>query len=255
MLFDKVIFGPIKSRRLGNSLGVNLLPENGKICNFDCIYCECGFNFKDTSTRMPSREYVKEQLEYRLTEFADKGEPIDTITFAGNGEPTIHPDFPTIIDDVMALRDRLAPNAKISVLSNATQVIKPEVFEALKKIDNNILKIDSAIEDTLNIINQPIGRYSLDSIVEKLKKFEGGNLTVQTLFFSGKYEGNTIDNTSDQEVEAWLKVIEEIRPKSVMLYTLDRPTPAKNLEKASVERLRQIAQMVEDLGITTQING
>lgn len=254
MLFDKIIFGPIKSRRLGTSLGVNLLPEDSKICSFDCIYCECGFNFTKPDSHLPCRDDVRKALKAKLEEYAQKGEKLDTITFAGNGEPTMHPEFADIIDDVVELRNALCPDTKISVLSNATFSHKPKVFAALQKIDNNILKLDSGIEDTIRLINQPAANFSLQKVVESLKAFRG-NLIIQTLFFSGKYNGVSFDNTTDEEVTTWLALIKEIAPKSVMIYTLDRPTPAKDLKKASPERLKEISEMVEKLGIKTQING
>lgn len=254
MLFDKIIFGPIKSRRLGTSLGINLLPDDCKLCNFDCIYCECGFNFTKPNSNLPQRDEIKKALAEKLLEFARKNEHIDTITFAGNGEPTMHPQFADIIDDVVNLRDTLCPKAKVSVLSNATLIHKPKVFASLQKIDNNILKLDSAIEETIRIVNQPVTNFSLADTIEHLKRFEG-NIIVQTLFFKGNYNGVAIDNTSDIEVEAWLEALKKIKPRSVMIYTLDRPTPAKDLYKADEKRLQEISAMVENLGIKTQING
>lgn len=254
MLFDNIIFGPIKSRRLGTSLGVNLLPEDSKICSFDCIYCECGFNFTKPDSHLPSRRDVREALKAKLEEYAQRGETIDTITFAGNGEPTMHHEFAEIIDDVIELRNALCPQTQISVLSNATFSHKPKIFAALQKIDNNILKLDSGIEATVRLINQPAANFSLQKTVEALKAFKG-NLVVQTLFFSGVYKGIPFDNTTDEEVAAWLSLIKEVAPKSVMIYTLDRPTPVDNLHKAGEERLKEISEMVEKLGIKTQING
>ncbi len=254
MLFDKIIFGPIKSRRLGTSLGVNLLPDDCKLCNFDCIYCECGFNFTKSDSHLPQRDEIKKALADKLLEFAQNNEHIDTITFAGNGEPTMHPQFAEIIDDVVELRDTLCPKAKVSVLSNATLIHRPKVFAALQKIDNNILKLDSAIEETIRVVNQPVAKFSLADTIEHLRRFEG-NIVVQTLFFKGSYNGVDIDNTSDIEVNAWLEALKKIKPRSVMIYTLDRPTPAQNLYKADERRLQEISAMVEKLGIKTQING
>jgi radical SAM domain protein len=189
-----------------------------------------------------------------LTDFNRKNEHIDTITFAGNGEPTMHPQFAEIIDDVIELRNSICPTTKVSVLSNATLINKPKIFDALQKIDNNILKLDSGIEDTINLINQPVTKFSLEKTIENLRQFKG-ELTVQTLFFRGKYKGVEIDNTSDKEVAAWIEAIKKIKPKSVMIYTLDRPTPVKELYKADEQRLKEIAAIVENLGIKTQING
>lgn len=253
MLFNEIIFGPIKSRRLGNSLGVNLLPTNGKICSFDCIYCECGFNFKNPEAHLPSYEDVSAALNEKLHAMAALGEPLDTITFAGNGEPTLHPHFEQVIDLVISLRNELYPQAKISVLSNATMCGHPKVFSALNKVDNNILKLDSGIEATIRLIDQPTGRFSLEKLVEDLSLYRG-NLIIQTLFFSGEYQGHVIDNTTAEEVDAWLKLLVKIAPKEVMIYSLDRPTPAKNLKKANIEVLQNIAQQVEALGIKTQVN-
>ena len=254
MLFNKIIFGPVKSRRLGTSLGVNLLPDDCKLCNFNCIYCECGFNFTKPDSHLPQRDDVKRILKETLTDFNRKNEHIDTITFAGNGEPTMHPQFAEIIDDVIELRNSICPTTKVSVLSNATLINKPIIFDALQKIDNNILKLDSGIEDTINLINQPVTKFSLEKTIENLRQFKG-ELTVQTLFFRGKYKGVEIDNTSDKEVAAWIEAIKKIKPKSVMIYTLDRPTPVKELYKADEQRLKEIATLVENLGIKTQING
>lgn len=254
MLFNKIIFGPVKSRRLGTSLGVNLLPDDCKLCNFNCIYCECGFNFTKHDSHLPQRDDVKRILKETLTDFNRKNEHIDTITFAGNGEPTMHPQFAEIIDDVIELRNSICPTTKVSVLSNATLINKPKIFDALQKIDNNILKLDSGIEDTINLINQPVTKFSLEKTIENLRQFKG-ELTVQTLFFRGKYKGVEIDNTSDKEVAAWIEAIKKIKPKSVMIYTLDRPTPVKELYKADEQRLKEIATLVENLGIKTQING
>ena len=254
MLFNKIIFGPVKSRRLGTSLGVNLLPDDCKLCNFNCIYCECGFNFTKFDSHLPQRDDVKRILKETLTDFNRKNEHIDTITFAGNGEPTMHPQFAEIIDDVIELRNSICPTTKVSVLSNATLINKPKIFDALQKIDNNILKLDSGIEDTINLINQPVTKFSLEKTIENLRQFKG-ELTVQTLFFRGKYKGVEIDNTSDKEVAAWIEAIKKIKPKSVMIYTLDRPTPVKELYKADEQRLKEIATLVENLGIKTQING
>ena len=253
MLYNSTIFGPIKSRRLGTSLGVNLLPANGKICSFDCVYCECGFNFTNKEAKIPTRNEVKEQLERKIKDMAANGEPLDTITFAGNGEPTMHKDFAKIITDTLEIRNNFYPNAKISVLSNATFCGKKSVFDALNSVDNNILKLDSGIEDTIRVINCPNSTFSLKKLVKDLQKFNG-NLVIQTLFFSGEFQGKTFDNTTEKEVSEWLNLLKIIRPKEVMIYSLDRPTPAKNLQKADLETLQKIAVLVEKNGIKTLVN-
>jgi len=253
MLFEKIIFGPVKSRRLGVSLGVNLPPANGKLCSFDCVYCECGFNFISKNAKIPTKNEVKEQLENRIKTMAEKNETLNTITFAGNGEPTMHKDFAKIIDDTIEIRNKFFPKTKISVLSNAMFCGKKDVFDALNKIDNNILKLDSGIEETIRIINRPNSTFSLKKLVENLQKFNG-NLIIQTLFFSGEFEGKIFDNTTEKEVAEWLNLLKIIRPKEVMIYSLDRPTPAKNLQKADLNTLLKIAALVEENGIKTQVN-
>lgn len=253
MLFNETVFGPIHSRRLGASLGINLLPVNAKICSFDCVYCECGFNFTQEGARIPSRNEVAELLELRLKTLLEKGDPLDVITFAGNGEPTLHQDFSAIIDDTIRLRNDYFPNAKVSVLSNSTRIHKPEVFDALLKVDNNILKLDSAISATAKLINQPnTPNFSIDDTISQLQKFKG-QLIIQTLFFSGDYNGQHIDNTTETELVAWLEALKRIRPQYVMIYSLDRATPAKNLIKADAETLSTISKRVEALGIETQV--
>ena len=251
MLFHEIIIGPIHSRRLGRSLGVNLLHQEAKICSFNCIYCECGWNFRAES-HQPSRMEVREALEQRLRELTAAGEGIDVITFAGNGEPTTHAHFPEIIDDTIELRNRYFPQAKISVLSNATMIWKKEVHDALLRVDNNILKLDSAIQQTVEAINQPQGRYSVEKVIEDLIKFNG-EVIIQTLFLRGEYNGKTIDNTTAEEVKAWIEAIERIKPREVMLYSLDRVTPAKNLIKVEAPELQFIADQLEAKGIKTQV--
>jgi wyosine [tRNA(Phe)-imidazoG37] synthetase (radical SAM superfamily) len=255
-LFDQIIFGPVKSRRLGISLGVNLLPTDSKICSFNCIYCECGWNPKkrEQKSKLPARELVKQEMEEKLQEMVRNNELPDVITFAGNGEPTLHPDFEKIIDDTIALRNLLAPNAKIAVLSNSSMLHKPSVVRALLKIEDNILKLDSAFEETVNLIDCPAGHFSLNKVVENLKSFNG-KLIIQTLFLRGNHNGQTIDNTTQHEVSAWLKLIDEIKPSQVMIYTIDRDTPLAELEKVKLEELKQIASRVESLGIKVQVSG
>ena len=250
MLFTDIIYGPIRSRRLGISLGVNLLPLHSKLCNFNCIYCECGWNEdnREEKPRFNAREDIREALRATLSKMAEQGELPDVITFAGNGEPTIHPEFEGIIDDTLALRDKFAPQAKVSVLSNATQLHREEVCRALHKVDNPILKLDSAIDATAHIINKPCGNYSIERIVEQLAAF-GREFVLQTMFLRGEYNGEYIDNTTERELEAWLAVVEHLRPRSVMVYSIDRATPCKSIEKVSREELDKIAERVRALGI------
>jgi len=248
MLFQEIIIGPIHSRRLGTSLGVNLLRREAKICTFNCIYCECGLNFVADS-KMPSREEVREALEKRLRELKKEEQHIDVITFAGNGEPTTHPQFGEVVDDVIALRDAYAPDAKLSLLSNATMLHREEIRAAMHKIDNVILKIDSAIEATARAMNQPQQRdYTVARVVEQMKEFKG-ECIVQTMFL----RGCGIDNTTEEEISAWVNAIEQIMPREVQLYSIDRKTPVEGLEKVTGEELEKIAKRIEALGIKTKV--
>ena len=252
-LYDNIIFGPIRSRRLGISLGVNLLPVDSKLCSFDCLYCECGWNDEHPGKRrFNSREDVREMLDTTLARMIAEGTTPDVITFAGNGEPTLHPEFEQIIDDTIALRDKHCPQAKVSVLSNATQIHREDVRRALLRVDNNILKLDSAFDATVQLINKPQGGYTVARTVELLKMFKG-ELIVQTMFLRGEYLGQRVDNTTNEQVEAWLKLVEEIAPKQVMVYSLDRDTPCQTLEKVEKEELREIAARVEALGISCSV--
>lgn len=230
-LFPSPIFGPIKSRRLGISLGINLLPSDGKVCTFDCLYCECGFNATHrTKEKLPTRIEVASALETKLQSMAANNEFPDVLTFAGNGEPTIHPCFADIIDDTIALRDRYCPNAKISVLTNATQITKETVFEALKKVDNNILKLDTANNDYISFLDRPIGRYNLNEIIGRMKAFNGKAI-IQTMFLKGEVDGVDVNNTGNDFVLPWIEVVKEIAPREVMIYTIDRETPQQDLSK------------------------
>ncbi|MDE6819591.1 MAG: radical SAM protein [Bacteroides acidifaciens] len=249
IIFPSPIFGPIHSRRLGVSLGINLLPDDGKVCSFDCIYCECGFNAeRRTKKLLPTREEVRTALEEKLEDMQANGPAPDVLTFAGNGEPTAHPHFPEIIEDTLALRDKYFPKAKVSVLSNSTFIDRPAVFEALNKIDNNILKLDTVDEEYIHLLDRPNGKYSVKKIIEKMKEFEG-NCIVQTMFLKGSYQGKDVDNTSDKYVLPWIEAVKEIAPRQVMIYTIDRETPDHNLQKATHEELDRIVALLEKEGI------
>lgn len=250
VIYPSPIFGPIHSRRLGVSLGINLLPSDGKVCSFDCIYCECGFNADRRPHRpLPTREEVREALEKKLREMQSDGTAPDVLTFAGNGEPTAHPHFPEIIEDTLALRDTYFPNAKVSVLSNSTFIHRPAVFDALNKIDNNILKLDTVDEAYIHQIDRPVGKYSVRDIIDKMKEFKG-NCIIQTMFLKGGYEGKDMDNTSDRYVLPWIEAVKEIAPRQVMIYTIDRETPDHDLQKATHEELDRIVALLEKEGIT-----
>ncbi len=254
-LFEHIIFGPVKSRRLGVSLGINLLPSDKKWCSFNCIYCECGWTSGGAylPEGFPARELVRKELEIRLMLMKQNEERLDTITFAGNGEPTIHPSFGEIISDTVALRDRLAPGADIAVLSNGTMLDDPSVFRALEKVDLNILKIDSANPETVRVLNQPHEDFSLERMIGNISRFKG-RFVLQTLFVSGTFKGNNIDNTTTEELGAWLQVVERLKPQMVMVYTIARDTPSTGLQKIPAERLRHIARKVRKLGIPVQVS-
>ena len=252
-LYEDIIFGPVRSRRLGISLGVNLLPISSKLCSFDCIYCECGWNGDHIGPRrFNSPADVEEQLRATLQRMAAEDALPDVITFAGNGEPTMHPEFEKIIDSTISLRDEFCPLAKVSVLSNATQIHREDVRRALMRVDNNILKLDSAFDSTVELMNKPAGNYSVARTVELLKLFDG-DFILQTMFLRGEYNGQHIDNTTEQELAAWLEIVAELKPRQVMVYSLDRDTPCKTLEKVEREQLQVIAQRVEELGISCSV--
>ncbi len=254
-LYYDIVYGPVRSRRLGLSLGVNLLPVESKLCSFDCIYCECGWNREHPGERrFNRREDVRNRLLQVLEKMVEEGTPPDVLTFAGNGEPTLHPDFESIIYDTLAMRDAICPTAQVSVLSNATQLHRPEVVRALKRVDNNILKLDSAFDETARAINHPVGAYSVERVVEQLCGF-GGEMILQTMFLRGECNGRRVDNTTEEEIAAWLRLVERIRPRKVMVYSLDRDTPCKTLEKVQKEELRRIADRVEALGIPCPVAG
>ena len=256
VLFHSTIFGPIHSRRLGVSLGINLSPNDGKVCSFDCIYCEAGYNSQGTGTTgLPLREKVKTDLRKKLSAMKAAGDPLDVITFSGNGEPTLNPDFPGIIDDVIALRNEFYPDAKVSVLTNSTRIFTPEVAEALKKVDNNILKLDSAIEPTMRLIDQPTSKqFTVEKAVESLKQFKDTGI-IQTMMLRGEHDGRKVDNTTPEEIDALIKAYKEIQPREIMLYSLDRSTPEERLTKVEKPELQAIGDRIAAAtGIPVQVN-
>lgn len=250
VIYPSPIFGPIHSRRLGVSLGINLLPADGKHCSFDCIYCECGYNKDRRPHRpLPTREEVREALEACLKEMQANGPTPDVFTFAGNGEPTAHPQFAGIIDDTLELRDRYFPHVKVSVLSNATFIHRPAVFAALEKVDNNILKLDTVDPAYIRLVDRPTGTYDVNRIIDSMKAFQG-RLIVQTMFLKGKTdEGVEVDNTSDAYVLPWIEVVKSISPRQVMIYTIDRETPDQSLQKATHEELDRIVGLLRQEGL------
>ena len=252
VIYSSPIFGPVHSRRLGLSLGINLLPADGKVCSFDCIYCECGFNeWHRPQMPMPTRQQVAQGLEAQLRKMAGDGRLPDVLTFAGNGEPTCHPHFAGIIDDTLALRDEYCPGAKVSVLSNATMLHRQQVHQALMRVDNNIQKLDTADPHYINIVDRPAGSYDVREVIGHLKAFHG-HVIIQTMFMQGECAGVPVDNTGDEYVGPWLDAVREIRPGKVMVYTIDRETPAEGLLKATHGQLDGIKARVEALGIECQ---
>ena len=251
MIREEVVFGPIHSRRLGSSLGINLLPEKGKICTFDCIYCECGWN-KDgrNDTQLPSAEKVRKALETKLQQCQCDGVNIDSITFSGDGEPTINPEFPRIIDDTIALRNKYYPNSKITVLSNATMVHKSEVFNALRKVDNPVMKIDAPTNEWIEKINHPAPGYDIHRVVEALKQFHG-DFIMQTIFLKSK----DIDSSSPEVLSGWMDIVRLLKPREIMAYTIDRPTPEEGLQKFTVDQMRALLQPLINEGFVIQIKG
>ena len=250
--FDDIVFGPIFSRRLGSSLGVNILPSKGKLCNFDCIYCECGWN-KDgvvPDRRFPGLADVEAALKEKMSKAAADGVPVDSITFSGNGEPTMNPDFAEIIDVTLRLRDEFFPKARVSVLSNATLLDRKEVVNALKKVDNPILKIDASVQELIEKINKPVGTYRLADVMEHLKEFEG-NFILQTMFL----KSSEFDTTSPEALAGWMDIVRTLRPRQVMVYTIDRETPDKNLDKYTVDEMTAMVQPLMDEGFDIQVRG
>ncbi len=254
-LYTTHIMGPIHSRRLGVSLGVNLLPTDGKVCSFDCVYCECGWNADHRGGRLPEASDVIAQLEARLRQMKEDGEHLDVITFAGNGEPTLHPEFARVIDRTLALRDEYFPAVKVSVLSNATRMTVPAVYDALMRVDNNILKLDGAFDETVRAIDQPADKhYSVQQVVEGMKAYKG-QLIVQTMFVRGEHNGVSFDNTLPAEVEAWRELMREIRPHQIMVYSLDRPTPETRLTAVCKAEMEEIVRPLIAEGFSISVSG
>ena len=254
IIYPSPIFGPVHSRRLGLSLGINLLPADGKVCSFDCVYCECGFNEAHRpKLPVPTREEVATALEHRLQQMTQEGRLPDVLTFAGNGEPTCHPHFPEIIDDTIRLRDRYCPEARVSVLSNSTMIHRQQVHDALMRVDNNILKLDTVNPDYIRLVDHPQGTYDVERIIDEMAAF-GGHVIIQTMFMTGDCSGESVDNTGDDYVQPWLQAVVRIAPQQVMVYTIDRETPTQGLRKATPEQLDRIARLVRQRGIPCTVS-
>lgn len=249
MLREPTVFGPIKTRRLGYSLGINLLPQKGKLCDFDCIYCECGWNADGRDDNvLPTASQVRSALEEKLAQCMLDGTQMDSITFAGDGEPTLHPDFPAIVDDVLTLRDIYYPSAKVSVLSNATRLGDGKVFEALKKVDNPIMKLDAPTDELVRRVNKPNAAYSVAEVVGNLARFEG-NFILQTMFLKSR----DFDSSSPEVIEGWMDIVRFLKPRQIMAYSIDRPTPQEGLVKFSESQIKKLVQPLLDEGFNIQI--
>ncbi|MCR5849647.1 MAG: radical SAM protein [Bacteroidaceae bacterium] len=254
IIYDSPIFGPIHSRRLGISLGINLLPKGGKFCSFDCIYCECGLNSeRRTKNPLPTADEVEDGLREKLKALRQEGIVPDVLTFAGNGEPTLNPHFPEIVDRVLKVRDIYCPSAKLSILSNATQIRRPEIREALLRFDNNILKLDTVNPTYINNVDRPQGHYDVEEQIKCLALFKG-KCIIQTMLMKGEYEGHNLDNTTEQYIAPYIEALGRIKPRAVMLYTLDRETPVSGLEKADPEVMEAIATRIRALGIEVSVS-
>ena len=254
MLFSEIVYGPIHSRRLGVSLGVNLMPLQNKLCSFNCVYCECGFNTPVAAPQLPTVEQVSEALEQRLCSLTEQYITPDVITFSGNGEPTMHPRFADIIGETCRLRDVYCPQAKVAVLSNSTQLFREDVVEALKRVDQRILKLDSAIDATMRRIDQPVNAHlTVERIVELLQQFDG-DFTLQTCFLRGQHDGVTIDNTTEEELTAWYRVVDRLRPRHIMIYVIDRATPVETLQKIEPATMQAIADHLRGEGFDVTVS-
>ena len=253
-LYEDIVYGPIKSRRLGLSLGVNLSPVDGKCCTFDCVYCECGLNSeRKPRTAIPSRKLIIEALEFRLKALLEEGLVPNRLTFAGNGEPTLHPEFADIVDDVIHLRNILIPETKISIFSNSTTLNRKGVYETLLRIDERIMKLDGGTEELITLIDSPNVSFTVDGLVSDLSRFEG-NLTIQTMLLRGVVDGKSVDNTTDEAIASWLELLKKINPKAVMIYTISRGTPIETLEKLMPHEMDHIAEIVRKEGFEVQVS-
>ena len=254
MLFGDIAYGPIHSRRLGVSLGMEIMPLEHKLCTFNCVYCECGWNERVDHPRLPSREAVRTALETKLQALRVEQTSLDVITFSGNGEPTLHPDFKGIIEDTCALRDRYYPTAKVSVLSNSTQLGRQEVVDALRLCDNRILKLDAATDEMMRRIDLPVNEaLDVSTLIKWLQQFNG-DFILQTCFLRGEHDGKRIDNTTQEELDAWYRAVEQLRPQQIMIYVIDRKTPEEHLEKISREQMESIAAPLLEKGFNVTIS-
>lgn len=232
-----IIYGPVKSRRLVKSLGINLLPTNRKICSFNCNYCQYGLtqqvNGSETSMDLfPGLAEVINALTLGLEEHPD----VDFVTFSGNGEPTLHPNFAKIVDGVNnVVKTNILSNAKVALLTNGSTLVNKKTMEAISKIDRVYIKLDAPNEPLFRKINKPALSIDFNRMIESMK--EVSNLRLQTMLMEG-----VVTNCDPKSLEDYYNLIAYLQPEEVHIYTIDRPTPVEGLLKVSPEKLNMIAE-------------
>jgi wyosine [tRNA(Phe)-imidazoG37] synthetase (radical SAM superfamily) len=238
-LKEGIIYGPVNSRRLGRSVGINLLPVRGKVCSFDCIYCQYGHT--RVKTLDPGPEGFPTFGEVILAaETALKSAPdFDSFTFSGNGEPTLHPQWPEIVEAVRQLRDRHRPGVRLSLLSNSSTAVRPQVQATLLRLDAPIMKLDAGDDVTLAAINRPVNGIRVKSILDGLAGVPG--LIIQSVMLEG-----VVTNSAGNAFENWLGALAMLRPLQVQVYSTDRPVPVAGVERVRPERLQEIAARAAD---------
>ena len=252
-LFDKHVFGPVKSRRLGNSLGINLLSTHYKVCDFDCIYCECGWtHHKPDSKKFIEKQKFIQLLETKLSQLERDKIPVDYITYAGNGEPTLHPYFLEIAKKVSELRDQYFPKCSIALLSNGSTLSKEKIKASFAYIEDVILKIDAGHQQLFQLINRPNEHLQLDDICNNMVNLQG-NFIAQSMFLKGNADGVEFDNSDQKVVAKWKEKIQMLRPKYVQIYSISRDTPLESIQPISKERLQNIAEQLENMGIHAEV--
>jgi len=251
-LLEHIVYGPVRSRRLGRSLGINLLPPGMKICTMNCAYCQYGWTRLAASDRAersgwPTAQAVERAIEARLARAAADNETIDRVTVAGHGEPTLHPRFDAVIERLAAVRDRLAPDLPLAILSNSTTAGVAAVARGLARLDERYMKLDAGDPFTGAAVNA--SRVPFTTIVDALGRLPP--VVIQAMFVTDAV--GRVDNTRDGAVAAWLDALDAIRPSSVHLYTLDRAPALGSLRPAPPARLREIAERVRRAGYRAEV--
>lgn len=242
-LQPSIVYGPVRSRRLGLSLGINILPSGYKLCSFNCLYCQYGWTPKPTLNPtyqikdLPQPKEVSDALEKSLRQIIRQRMKLDSITFSGNGEPTLHPDLAETVEKAKTLRDRYVPQAKLTILSNSSTVGRKEVREALEMLDLKVMKLDAGSESLVHQLNAPAVPFYLAEIVDGLKRLKG--VILQSLFVQGR-----VTNADSDSVELWLQKVNEIQPRLVQVYSLDRAPAERRLWKVNRATLEWIASQV-----------